>query len=67
MSALVAPHPLTAGEVIAAILLPPLGVFLARGLGPSFWIAFVLTILFWVPGILFSLIVVLRPDFLPGR
>jgi uncharacterized membrane protein YqaE (UPF0057 family) len=47
--------------VIAAILLPPLGIFLARGLGPIFWIGTLLTILFWVPGILFALAVVLRP------
>jgi uncharacterized membrane protein YqaE (UPF0057 family) len=47
--------------VIAAILLPPLGIFLARGLGPEFWIGTLLTILFWIPGILFALIVVLRP------
>jgi uncharacterized membrane protein YqaE (UPF0057 family) len=47
--------------VIAAILLPPLGIFLARGLGPEFWIGTLLTILFWVPGILFALAVVLRP------
>ena len=48
--------------VIAAILLPPLGIFLARGLGPEFWIGTLLTILFWVPGILFALAVVLRPS-----
>ena len=48
--------------VIAAILLPPLGIFLARGLGPEFWIGTLLTILFWIPGILFALAVVLRPD-----
>ncbi|WP_116091152.1 YqaE/Pmp3 family membrane protein [Sphingomonas crusticola] len=50
--------------VIAAILLPPLGIYLARGIEPAFWIGTVLTILFWVPGILFALAVVLRPDFL---
>ena len=50
--------------IIAAILLPPLGIFLARGLGPAFWIGTVLTILFWVPGILFALIVILRPALL---
>jgi uncharacterized membrane protein YqaE (UPF0057 family) len=48
--------------IIAAILLPPLGVFLARGLGAQFWIDTVLTILFWVPGMIFALVVVLRPD-----
>ncbi len=47
--------------VIAAILLPPLGIFLARGLGLEFWVGTLLTILFWVPGILFALAVVLRP------
>ena len=47
--------------VVAAILLPPLGIFLARGLGPEFWIGTLLTILFWVPGIIFALAIVLRP------
>ncbi|HMI19783.1 MAG TPA: YqaE/Pmp3 family membrane protein [Sphingomonas sp.] len=50
--------------VIAAILLPPLGIFLARGLGLEFWIGTLLTALFWVPGILFALAVVLRPTLL---
>jgi uncharacterized membrane protein YqaE (UPF0057 family) len=54
----------SAAAVIAAILLPPLGVFLTRGLGPEFWIDAVLTILFWVPGILFALLVLFRPDLL---
>ena len=48
--------------VIAAILLPPLGIFLARGLGAEFWIGVALTILFWLPGIIYALAVVLRPD-----
>jgi len=47
--------------VVAAILLPPLGIFLARGLGPEFWIGTLLTILFWVPGMFFALAMVLRP------
>jgi uncharacterized membrane protein YqaE (UPF0057 family) len=47
--------------VIAAIMLPPLGVFLARGLGTEFWVGTLLTILFWVPGILFALAVIFRP------
>lgn len=54
-------------EIIAAILLPPLAVFLRQGIGPAFWIAVVITILFWVPGIVFALVVVLRPDLLPAR
>jgi uncharacterized membrane protein YqaE (UPF0057 family) len=50
--------------IIAAILLPPLGIFLARGISPAFWIGTVLTVLFWVPGILFALAIVLQPKLL---
>jgi uncharacterized membrane protein YqaE (UPF0057 family) len=53
--------------IIAAILLPPLGVFLVRGLAPSFWIAVLLTLIGWVPGVIFALVMVLRPDLLPTR
>ncbi len=56
-----------AAAVIAAILLPPLGIFFARGIGPAFWIGTLLTILFWVPGVLFALATVLRPALLPAR
>jgi uncharacterized membrane protein YqaE (UPF0057 family) len=49
------------GAIIAAILLPPLGIFLARGLGPEFWIGMVLTLLGWAPGVIFALFVLLRP------
>jgi uncharacterized membrane protein YqaE (UPF0057 family) len=54
----------SATAVIAAILLPPLGVFLERGLGPEFWIDTVLTILFWLPGVLLALTLLFRPDLL---
>jgi len=47
--------------ILAAILLPPLGIFLTHGLGREFWVGTLLTILFWLPGILFALTVVLRP------
>ena len=50
--------------LIAAILLPPLGIYLARGIGPAFWIGTVLTVLFWVPGIIFAIAMILRPDLL---
>ncbi len=46
-------------RIIAAIVVPPLGVFLARGLGGSFWISCLLTLLGWVPGVIFALYVVL--------
>jgi len=54
----------SAAVIVAAILLPPLGIFLARGLGAEFWIGVLLTILFWLPGIAFALAVVLRPSLL---
>jgi uncharacterized membrane protein YqaE (UPF0057 family) len=50
--------------VIAALLLPPLGIFLARGIGREFWIGTVLTMLFWIPGIIFALAMVLSPRLL---
>ena len=36
--------------VILAIFLPPLAVFLIKGLGRDFWINLILTLLFWLPG-----------------
>ncbi|MFD1610666.1 YqaE/Pmp3 family membrane protein [Sphingomonas tabacisoli] len=44
---------------MAALLLPPLGVFLDRGLGRDFWIAVVLTCFAWIPGMIFALWTVL--------
>jgi len=58
------PSPLA---IVAAIFLPPLGVFLARGLGPTFWVSVALTFFFFVPGMIFALVALLRPDLLPGR
>ena len=45
--------------VVAAVLLPPLAVFLVRGIGTDFWISVVLTILAFLPGVLHALWVVL--------
>ena len=36
--------------IIVAIFLPPLAVFLMVGLGRDFWINLILTFLFWLPG-----------------
>ena len=46
--------------VAAAVLLPPLGVYLHRGVDRDFWIAAALTCIAFVPGIIFALISVLR-------
>ncbi|KAL8140631.1 hypothetical protein V2J09_006652 [Rumex salicifolius] len=44
-------------EVILAILLPPVGVFLRYGCGVEFWICLLLTILGYIPGIIYALYV----------
>ena len=46
--------------VIVAFLLPPLAVGLKEGIGTSFIINVVLTLLLWLPGFIHALIVVLR-------
>ena len=48
--------------IVAAILLPPLGVFLDRGITPAFWITVALTCLGFVPGVLFALFTLWRPQ-----
>jgi uncharacterized membrane protein YqaE (UPF0057 family) len=47
-------------QVIVTILLPPLGVYLHEGeINKRFWIDLILTLLFYVPGLVYGLIVVL--------
>lgn len=48
-----------AEAIVGAVLLPPLGVFLERGIGRDFWIAVALTCLAWLPGVAFALWTVL--------
>jgi len=44
---------------ILAILLPPLAVYLKEGeVNSKFWISLILTLLFWIPGVIFALLVV---------
>ncbi|MCX6317142.1 MAG: YqaE/Pmp3 family membrane protein [Bacteroidetes bacterium] len=46
--------------VILAILLPPLAVYLHQGeINNKFWISLLLTLIFWLPGIVYALIVIL--------
>ncbi|GJM94445.1 hypothetical protein GQ55_3G095400 [Panicum hallii var. hallii] len=44
-------------EILLAILLPPLGVFLRYGIGVEFWICLLLTILGYIPGIIYAVYV----------
>ncbi len=46
--------------VILAILLPPLAVYLHEGeINGKFWLDLILTLIFWLPGIIYALIVIL--------
>ncbi|MFA5517197.1 MAG: YqaE/Pmp3 family membrane protein [Desulfuromonadales bacterium] len=47
-------------RIIAAIVLPPLGVFLQVGLGKHFWINVVLTLLGYIPGIVHAIWVIAK-------
>lgn len=47
--------------VILAIILPPLAVYLHEGvINGKFWLDLILTLLFFIPGIIYALIVVLK-------
>nr|WMP40561.1 rare cold inducible 2 [Rhododendron sphaeroblastum var. wumengense] len=50
----------TCVEIILAIFLPPLGVFLKYGCKLEFWICLVLTILGFIPGILYALYILTK-------
>jgi uncharacterized membrane protein YqaE (UPF0057 family) len=46
--------------VILALLLPPLAVYLHQGeINTKFWISLLLSLLFFIPGVIYALIVVL--------
>jgi len=49
--------------VILAILLPPLAVYLHEGvINNKFWIDLLLTLLFYLPGLIYALVVILGED-----
>lgn len=60
-------QPASAWAIIAAILLPPLGVFLVRGLTPAFWVTVLATIVGWLPGVILALLLLLVPERVPIR
>lgn len=47
-------------RLIAAIFLPPLGVFLQEGIGTQFWINILLTLLGYIPGIIHAVWIILK-------
>lgn len=49
--------------IIIAILIPPLAVYLHQGrINDKFWIDLLLTLLFYLPGLIYALIVILNND-----
>ncbi len=46
-------------RLIAAIFIPPLGVFLQVGIGKDFWINLLLTFLGYIPGIVHAVYIIL--------
>lgn len=48
--------------VILAILIPPLAMGLYDGISKRFWISLLLTLLFYVPGLIYTLVVILREN-----
>lgn len=49
----------TAILLLISVFLPPLGAFLRFGLESEFWISLLLTILGWLPGVVYTLYVIL--------
>lgn len=49
-------------RIITGILLPPLGVFLTVGIGPTFLINILLTVLGWLPGSIHALWVIVKQE-----
>lgn len=44
---------------LIALILPPLAVFLHQGeINSKFWISLLLTLLIWVPGVVYALLVI---------
>ncbi len=43
--------------LIATILIPPLGVAMKKGLSNDFWINLILTLIFFVPGLIHAIYV----------
>ncbi|MDA0340437.1 MAG: YqaE/Pmp3 family membrane protein [Proteobacteria bacterium] len=47
-------------RIILALLLPPVAAFLTVGIGLHFWLNIILSVFFWVPGMIHALWLVVR-------
>lgn len=48
--------------IILAVLIPPLAMGLYDGITNRFWISLLLTLLFYIPGLIYTLVVILREN-----
>ena len=55
------------GIIVAALLLPPLAIFLTQGVAKDFWISFALTCLGYLPGVAFTFFTLLRKSAEPAK
>lgn len=49
-------------RILTGFLLPPLGVFLTVGVGPTLFINILLTILGWLPGSIHAIWVIVKQE-----
>jgi len=49
-------------RIIFAIILPPLGVFLTKGVKGAFWLNILLTLLGFLPGVIHAVWVIAKAD-----
>jgi uncharacterized membrane protein YqaE (UPF0057 family) len=47
-------------RIMAAVILPPLGVFLTVGFGGHFWLNILLTLLGYIPGIIHAVWIIAK-------
>lgn len=49
--------------VVLAVLLPPVAVLLKEGkINSRFWISLLLTLFFWLPGVIYTILVIFSPN-----
>ncbi len=49
-------------NIILAILLPPLPVAMKKGLGGPFWLCLLLTLIGWLPGVIYAFYTLSNPS-----
>jgi uncharacterized membrane protein YqaE (UPF0057 family) len=54
-------------RLLIGLLLPPVGVFLTVGFGPTLWINILLTLLGWFPGSIHAVWVIIKHEEMLNR